>query len=338
MPFLSVIIPVYNVEKYLNQCVDSVINQNLDDIEIILVDDGSPDNCPQICDFYAEKYDYVKVIHKKNGGLSSARNSGIDDAQGDYIIFMDSDDWWNPDVSVKDMLSYVKEHPQTEMYLFTSFDYIEGEGYFKRNEHENFANIDVSSVKSYYQSLLNNGNMEVSANTKILKTSFIKENKLYFTENLLSEDNEWIIRVLRVASKVDKLEYPLYLCRLGRADSITNSIRKKNITDLLGIVKKSIDYCAENNNFTFKELELCFCSYLWFCAMGLCTCLSKEEKKDVRELFDNSSSVCAYSNSRKTKLCNRVYKIFGLRITMFILGKYIKLKGNKKTFKTKVEI
>lgn len=337
MPFLSVIIPVYKVEKYLGQCVDSVINQNLEDIEIILVDDGSPDGCPQICDSYAEKYGFVKVIHKPNGGLSSARNAGIDACKGDYIIFMDSDDWWNPDVCVSEMLQKVKSQPDVEMFLFTSYDFIEGEGLFKRNEHEHFATIDVSSVSRYYQTLLNNGNMEVSANTKVLKAKFIKDNMLYFTSGLLSEDNEWIMRVLRVTKKVGKLEYPLYLCRLGRMDSITNTIRKKNITDLLKIIKSSIDYCSENKNFILADKELCFCSYLWFCAMGLCTKLNKEEKKEIRHLFDETSLVCKYSNSRKTKLCNNVYKIFGFRITMFILGKYIKFKGNKKTFKTKVE-
>ena len=77
MPFLSVIIPVYKVEKYLNRCVDSVLNQDFKDIEVILVDDGSPDGCPAICDVYAQNDNRVKVIHKKNGGLSSARNAGM---------------------------------------------------------------------------------------------------------------------------------------------------------------------------------------------------------------------------------------------------------------------
>lgn len=132
MPFVSVIIPVYKVEKYLCQCVDSVINQKLDNIEIILVDDGSPDNCPHICDDYQEMYEYVKVIHKQNGGLSSARNAGIKAATGRYIIFMDSDDWWNPEVSVSKMIAEVTEKPYVDMFLFTSLDYIEGDGLYKQ--------------------------------------------------------------------------------------------------------------------------------------------------------------------------------------------------------------
>ena len=160
------------------------------------------------------------------------------------------------------------------------------------------------------------------------------DNQLLFTPNLLSEDNEWMMRVLRVAKKVDKLEEPLYICRLGRANSITNTIKKKNITDLLSIVKESIDYYIDHDN-EVKEQELCFASYLWFCALGLANRLNKNELKEVKPLFKETSSVCSYSNSKKTKLCNTVYRIFGFDATIKILGTYLKHKKND-TAKTKV--
>ena len=93
MPEISVIVPVYNVEKYLPRCVGSILSQTFGDFELILVDDGSPDGCGAICDAYAQKDERVKVIHKKNGGLSDARNAGIDVACGEYLAFIDSDDW-----------------------------------------------------------------------------------------------------------------------------------------------------------------------------------------------------------------------------------------------------
>lgn len=92
-PKVSIILPIYNVEKYLDRCMDSLLNQTLKDIEIIMVDDGSPDNCPQMCDEYAKKDSRVKVVHKKNGGLGFARNSGLDIANGEYVAFVDSDDY-----------------------------------------------------------------------------------------------------------------------------------------------------------------------------------------------------------------------------------------------------
>ena len=89
---VSIIVPIYNVEKYIKECIDSIINQTYKNLEIILVDDGSPDCCPKICDEYSKKDKRIKVIHKENGGLSSARNAGLDVAKGEYVSFIDSDD------------------------------------------------------------------------------------------------------------------------------------------------------------------------------------------------------------------------------------------------------
>ena len=106
-PLISVVIPIYKVEKYLCECVDSVINQTYTNLEIILVDDGSPDNCPAICDDYASKDSRIKVIHKENGGQSSARNAGIKIAKGEYISFIDSDDYVSP-VYIEQLYSTLK--------------------------------------------------------------------------------------------------------------------------------------------------------------------------------------------------------------------------------------
>lgn len=99
MPKISFIVPVYNVEKYLKKCVDSILGQTFKDFELILVDDGSPDNCPAMCDDYAQKDNRVKVIHKKNAGVDEARNSGIDAAIGEWAYFVDSDDWLELDAA-----------------------------------------------------------------------------------------------------------------------------------------------------------------------------------------------------------------------------------------------
>lgn len=95
-PLVSIIIPVYNVEKYIEKCIDSIINQTYKNLEIILVDDGSPDGCPEICDKYALQDSRIKAIHKKNGGLSDARNAGLDIMKGEWVIFIDSDDFVSP--------------------------------------------------------------------------------------------------------------------------------------------------------------------------------------------------------------------------------------------------
>ena len=123
---ISVIIPVYNVEKYLRRCVDSVLAQTFENLEIILVDDGSPDGCPQICDEYAERDSRVTALHKKNGGLSSARNAALDcPLKGDFLTFVDSDDWIEQDTYkyCMDLLEkYDADCVQYEINLTDSFD------------------------------------------------------------------------------------------------------------------------------------------------------------------------------------------------------------------------
>ena len=113
-PKISVIVPVYRVEKYLDRCVESIVNQTFGDFELILVDDGSPDNCPAMCDAWAKKDDRIQVIHKKNGGLSSARNAGMAKMTGKYVCFIDSDDWVETN-TFEVLLELLKKYPQVQI-------------------------------------------------------------------------------------------------------------------------------------------------------------------------------------------------------------------------------
>ena len=122
---VSVIVPIYNVEKYLRKCVDSILNQTYKNLEIILVDDGSPDNCGNICDEYALSDSRIRIIHKKNGGLSDARNAGLDIARGNYILFVDSDDYI--DETMVEKLYEALEKEKAEMSL-CSFVYVNDDG------------------------------------------------------------------------------------------------------------------------------------------------------------------------------------------------------------------
>ena len=103
-PLISVIVPIYKVEQYLSECVDSILQQSYENLEVILVDDGSPDSCPEICDRYAVTDNRIKVIHKPNGGLSDARNTGLKAATGEYILFIDSDDYWIDKNAIKKLI------------------------------------------------------------------------------------------------------------------------------------------------------------------------------------------------------------------------------------------
>ena len=125
-PLLTVVIPVYNVEKYLKRCIDSILVQEWKHYDILLVDDGSTDNSPQICDDYAKAYDFISVFHKENGGLSAARNTGISHAEGEYVYFPDSDDWIEPNT-----FSDLAEVIESDQYDIISFnrEFVKSKGY-----------------------------------------------------------------------------------------------------------------------------------------------------------------------------------------------------------------
>ena len=123
-PLLTVVIPVYNVEKYLKRCIESILIQEWKNYDILLVDDGSTDNSPQICDDYAKAYEFISVIHKKNGGLSAARNTGISHAEGEYVYFPDSDDWIEPDTFMA--LAEVVESQKFDIISFNR-EFVKGE-------------------------------------------------------------------------------------------------------------------------------------------------------------------------------------------------------------------
>lgn len=125
MALISVIIPVYKVEEFLDECVTSIVNQTYTNLEIILVDDGSPDNCPHLCDEWARKDERIKVVHKKNSGLSSARNAGLDIAKGDYICFVDSDDFYTKD-AIEIMYNRIVKDDNVDIVSGKIYRYIDG--------------------------------------------------------------------------------------------------------------------------------------------------------------------------------------------------------------------
>lgn len=331
---VSLVIPVYGVEKYLKDCIDSVLKQNIKDIEIILVDDGSPDKCPEICDEYAKKDARIKVIHKENGGSSSARNAGIDAAMGKYLMFMDSDDMWNEKESVNGLIKAVEENTDIDMFLFSSLDYIEGKGFFKRKEHYNLSDRTFETVTEYCDFLQTNGNFEVAAYTKVFKRDFIVNNKLYFKNGIIAEDSEWMLRVLRRVGKVQIVNKPYYVYR-QREGSITRTIKLKNLYDMLGIVKDNLEFFLKED-LNIKKHEMWYCAYLWFCALGSLYNFKRQERKEIKSKFKETSVVCKYSTRDKIKKAYLVYKILGLNGASKVLGLYLKLKNKKQLNMIKV--
>lgn len=215
---ISVIVPVYNTSMYLSKCVDSIIVQTYQNLEIILVDDGSLDNSGKICDEYAEKDARVRVIHKENGGLSSARNAGMDIATGDYIAFVDSDDRIAPDTYEKlaAAIGDKKRAVANCMYV-REFD----DGELTPSPVPHTVTEDFSSVQFLEELLLHKG--DVSACTKLFPKALL--NGLRFPEGELNEDFKFMLNLIEridTVSFVGSVGYYYFV----RRDSITSKYGK----------------------------------------------------------------------------------------------------------------
>lgn len=243
----SIIIPIYNVEKYLRQCIDSVLAENFLDCEIILVNDGSPDGCGEICDEYANKYSHIKVIHKHNGGLSDARNAGIKEAKGDYLIFLDSDDYWiNINKNQKNYIGggilsdlQLLTNDKIDLILHPSSDNIRRipkEISFTNNDFIN--NFEALVKSNYYVS---------NAWTKIVRREIIIKNNLFFPKGYIHEDLPYSLALARFVKTFAIYNNSFYQYRV-LDDSISHNIKYKNFNDILVHLNKGIDFLIKNGD------------------------------------------------------------------------------------------
>ena len=213
---ISVIIPVYNVEKYIRKCLDSVVNQTYKDLEIIIVDDGSPDNCGAIIDEYAKTDGRIKVIHKPNGGLSAARNDALKIATGEWIAFVDSDDWCELDMYEK--VIRVADKEDADIVIFNPFRNYDDREEVLRAFPYDFVTEDRDFIHGLQLSALSRHLTPISTRwsqgfpwDKLFKRSLVYENDLTFDVTVrANEDVIFDIRAFQFAKKVAYTNETLY--------------------------------------------------------------------------------------------------------------------------------
>lgn len=206
-PLISIIVPIYKVEPYLRQCLDSIVNQTYVNLEIILVDDGSPDECPKICDEYANKDKRIEVIHKENGGLSDARNAGLDICKGEYIYFLDSDDYIGND-TISILYQYLQKNKQYAIAIgyFTAFC----DGVHKPYRKDWLFNQPrpIDSTEFTERMLMEKSNFASTA--KLYKRELFEN--LRFQKGTKNEDTLFIADLAQIIekNKLDCIDVPIY--------------------------------------------------------------------------------------------------------------------------------
>lgn len=244
---ISIVIPVYNIEKYIGACIESVIFPGFDGCEIIIVDDGSTDTSGGICDRYAEKNKSITVYHKQNGGLSDARNYGLERACGEYVLFVDGDDMLSPDACrclYRETLQAKPDMVIGGAVLSTPSSAMER---FEGIAREAFEMHKVYSGKEYLTGCLSFGALRVEAWRSLYKRNFLLENKLLFKPGITHEDEEFTPRALLKAETIVLTEKRFYRYNNSRADSITNSttLNLKKAFDRMTIYEELLNIYKE---------------------------------------------------------------------------------------------
>lgn len=250
---LSIIVPVYKVEKYLDNCVCSVLNQTFTNYEIILVDDGSPDMCPQMCDKWALKDSRIRVLHKKNGGLSSARNAGIKVAIGEYLYFLDSDDKLYDIKSLDSLWNLIQYHGGVDM--------VQGNFYIEENNGVTFREDSFpvySENNKWIKSHLATMVIPESACNRLIKRSIIVDNNLYFKEGWIQEDTLWSYQIHNHIKSIAFCFIPTYFYAYNSSSIMHSSGNEKEALAFVNIFNEVYSNLLTQRKYTYniKFLEI----------------------------------------------------------------------------------
>ncbi len=306
----SIVVPIYNVEDYLDNCVKSILNQNYRDFELILVDDGSPDNCGAMCDGYAKEDERVKVIHKLNGGLADARNAGLDAATGEYIIFIDSDDGMEGEIALDIINSAIDRYKTPDILLKNTWgDY----------------DVNCKDTQELLSFLIKLGFREkkfsLVAWDKIYKREYIENNNFRFKKGYIHEDLLWTFIVLANASSYGIVDEEFYKRNIVEESLSRNpseaGIFKRAISKL-NVTKIGTDY-FKNGSFTNSVKGDVYEFYIGIYTNGITEGMKLKEKENIDKFYEEYYKTCdifrlgKYTTNKKYKLISVIYGIFGAK-------------------------
>lgn len=296
--YFSLILPVYNVADYLRRCIQSILDQDFQDYEMILVDDGSTDHSPEICDEYARQYEHIRVIHKENGGLASARNAGLEHARGQYIWWIDSDDWIEPGA-----LSYLYEASKDTGADIVKFNYY-------RLDKEKTAMVS-NAVPGLYvgaqkerlleQAFYSAGKFFLSACMHLYRLDFLKGHPTPFVSerSVGSEDYLFILSIYPHAEKILVLKECLYVYEL-RQGSLTQTY-KKDLPERYTLLYEELNAHYQKHGMLEAYQGRICCFYCWHLLRG--TCLPSEyHVSDTHPMREGRKNVWRLLRQKKVRM------------------------------------
>ncbi len=313
---ISVIVPVYNVEKWLNMCIDSILAQSYKNLEIILVNDGSTDKSKDICDSYSKKDNRVRVLNIKNSGQSVARNIGLKEAKGDYILFIDSDDYISDKAIIEKFINILDSNNYD--FIYTSYCRFEDGNEEKITEilPISLTNDEIKNKegKDILVDLLNKNSFHHAPYLKVCRKEFILNNKLFFREGYYHEDAEWTFKVFYYAKKIFIYDKPWYMRRMRENSTITSrneSAICKKLCDRLIIADDLIKFFEKEN--ASKVIIDDLVRMYWGDLMITRGVKEKDNIKKCTKVIASTKNVLNKSSVKKYLIGNKLIKYLGAK-------------------------
>lgn len=300
MKMFSIIVPIYKIERYIEECIQSVVNQTYKNYELILVDDGSPDNCGKICDKYKNIYSSIKVVHKENGGVSSARNAGITIAEGEYIIFLDGDD-----ILTKDCLNEISRILNNKKIDLLSCNYsIYGNN---RNINE-YIEKKVDKLNDYFNYI---SDIPWAVWRNIYNRELIVDNNIMFDESVgMAEDCAFFLECFENANSIVFANIDVIQYRNCRDNSLTNNISFNAIINQLDVFSKYFyKYYNENNKIIYETFAKKYLNTI----TTIYNIKNNQQIEEIYENIKNNKLIFKYAKGTKYQIAKLIWMIFGYK-------------------------
>ena len=338
---LSIIIPVYNVEQYLRQCVDSVLTQTYKDLEIILVDDGSTDGSGQLADeicsspnsliacgvpeksgdfWGALSPHHLKCIHKSNGGLSDARNAGLRVAMGEYVAFLDSDDVYLLNDGLEQLMALAQTE-QPDVLLFQAVDVYPNHQSVRKAYDEDY--MATHTGTEVFAQLVRTQSFNMSACFQLIRRELLEQHQIYFEKGLLSEDVDWSLRLWRYVSKVRAINLPLYGYQ-HREGSISTTYTIRNLRSYEHIFAKFVALYQhkQNGDGLYWKIVMGYLAQMYTSCLYAYGQIGRTDKEEAYKILKQYVLLLEHSLSIKSERVVRLKRIVGLRMTIWVFAIY----------------
>ena len=315
---LSVVIPVYKVDPYLERCVRSVYRQTFRDMEIIMVDDGSPDNSGKLADRLATEDTRARVIHQENQGLSGARNTGLRAAQGDYVVFLDSDDEW----IVEDGIEQLLRHEGADLIIFKAV-------HIWKDRMELVPDYDIDylsglpDTQAIFSHLVLTRQFQVSACKLLVRRQMLIDDELFFQPRLINEDIPWSFRLWQISTQATYTNLNFY-GNHHRPGSITQTTDIRSYQSYDKIFTHWKQEC--NKGCVNADAIRVYMANLWVSGGYFYYQLSASQKETALEILKRHRDLLAFANSPKAKATKTLIRFMGVRAAMTLLGLYKRMR------------